>query len=1110
MKFRSFMIPVLVLAGCLLAAGPSLASDPVMAQPDHQDMRLLRNPDIHGDMIVFTYAGNLWTVGSTGGQAQRLTSSEGYQSQPKFSPDGRTIAFSGNYDGNNDVYVIPSAGGEPTRMTYHPGWDRVIDWQNDGRSVRFQSSRQSHTGRDLQLFTVALEGGLPRPLPLPTGGLSSYSPDGNQIAYNRISRENRTWKRYKGGMAQDIWLYDFGANTTEQITDWVGTDNYPMWQGRTIYFTSDRGGNLQIWAHDLDSGKDRQLTHHSEYDVKFPSQGPGAIVYECGGWLWVLDLKTEKNTKLKIALFSDNVTARSKLKTVDKLIDGGGIGPDANRAVFSARGDVFTVPAEKGPVRNLTQTPGIRERAPVWSPDGKQIAYLSDAGRTDKPRSGYEVYLRPADGKGTETQLTDKDFAWPQSLVWSPDSKYLLLNDAAMNLWLITADGGKIKKIDQGIAGAIHDFAWSPESDWVVYSRSEENDFNSIFLFNIDTGKVNQVTTNFTNDTSPCFDDEGDYLFFASARNFNPTLGGYDLKPIWANMDGLYVVPLREDVEHPFPPESDEVEVKSDDDKDTDKDTDKDGDKEDKDEDQDDDDGGVIIDLDGLADRTIALDVPPSNYFNLSFTGGKLFYLVRPFTAGGGRGNQRATTSLKFYDMKDREEKTVLKKCGGYDLSADGKKVFYNSGGTFGIVDAKADQKPADEPLRTGDMKAQVDPRAEWREMFRDAWRQEKDFFYDPGMHGADWDHLYERYGQLVPYVAHGADFSYLLGELIGELNCSHSYVRPGDMPRPDRVGVGLLGCNFTLDRENEMYRFGHIFTDRDWNGGTELPLAQPGLDIKPDDYLLAVNGVELKAPTNPFSLLVDTAGKDVFLKVGPEPDGKNSREISVVPVASERNMRYEAWVQNNRRRVDELSGGRIGYLHMPNTAVGGQQGFAKGYYPNLRKEGLIIDERFNGGGFIPDFFMNILRQKMANLWKPRYGQDWRSPGTAFLGHMAMLSNGYAGSGGDALPYYFKYYDLGPVIGTRTWGGLVGISGGLHLMDGGAVTVPTFGIFDVNGKWDVENHGVDPDIEIDNLPDQEIDGRDPQLEKAVAVLLQKIKAEPVKVPTIKKFPRNKQ
>jgi tricorn protease len=462
-----------------------------------------------------------------------------------------------------------------------------------------------------------------------------------------------------------------------------------------------------------------------------------------------------------------------------------------------------------------------------------------------------------------------------------------------------------------------------------------------------------------------------------------------------------------------------------------------------------------------------------------------------------------------MFDMAERKAKEVLPKVAGYTMSADGKKILYSNSGNFGIIDAAAEQKPAEEPLRTDEMQAKVDPRAEWRQMFRDAWRQERDFFYDPGMHGVDWDHMYERYGQMVPFVAHGADFSYLLGEMIGELNSSHSYVRPGDMPRPKDVGTGLLGCTFELDRESDRYRFGRIFSERDWNSDIPTPLNQPGQEVRDEDYLLAVDGVDLTAGTNPYSLFENKVGRQVVLTIGPNPDGKDSREITVVPIAEDEDLRYEAWVQANRRRVDELSDGRIGYLHMPNTAVGGQVGFAKGYYPNLRREGLIIDERFNGGGFIPDFFMNILRQKLVNLWKPRYGQDWRTPGTAFLGHMAMISNGYAGSGGDALPYYFKYYDLGEVVGTRTWGGLVGISRGIGLMDGGQVTFPEFGLFDVNGEWNVENHGVDPTIEIDNLPHEEIAGRDPQLEKTVEVLLKKIKEQPVKAPQPGNFPRDK-
>ncbi len=1096
---------LIVLCALGLAAAPAaLAADPVEAAPDFTDARLLRMPDIHGDTIVFVYAGDLWTVPTGGGQAVRLTGSVGYLSQPKFSPDGRSIAFTGNYDGNEDAYMVPVGGGEPVRLTWHPGYDRVIDWQPDGKSVRFQSGRESRTGRDLQLFTVSAAGGLPERMILPTGGLSSYSPDGGRIAFNRISRELRTWKRYKGGMAQDVWVYDFGKNDTQRLTDWIGTDNFPMWHGETIYFTSDRTGRLQIWAHDLKTGQQRQVTNHDEYDVKHPSLGPDSIVYENGGWLYVLDLATEKSRKVTVTLRSDNTAARPGLRPVADLIGGGDLAPDAKRAVFEARGDIFTVPAEKGDVRNLTATPGIRERDAVWSPDGRQVAYLSD-------RSGeYQVCLRAADGSGDEKQLTKKTEAWQYGVAWSPDSKHLLMSDAAMNLWLIDADSGALKKIDQGISDDIQQFAWSHDSGWVSYSKAEANGFRSIFLYQLDGGKVQRVTSDFTDDSAPCFDDEGKYLFFASSRNFNPTLGGFDLNPIWADMDGLYVVTLRADLPNPFPPESDEVEIKE-------EGEDKDEDEDKKDEKKDDADEKekkkeaepLVIDVEGLADRMVALDVDPGNYLGLEFADGKLFYLSRPFTPGGGRGNGRATAAIKVYDLKEREEKTVLSPADGFTLSADGKKLLYGAKGSFGIIDAKAEQKPAEKPLRTGELEARVDPRAEWRQMFRDAWRQERDFFYDPGMHGVDWQHMYERYGQLIPYVSHGADFSYVVGELIGELNSSHSYVRSGDMPRPERVGTGLLGADFGLDTGSGRYTLARILTERDWNGGSEAPLHVPGNEVNPGDVLLKVDGVELKAPLNPYSLFEGKVGKQVVLELAAKADGKDSRTITVVPIADESDLRYEAWVQGNRRKVDELSDGKIGYLHLPNTAVGGQQGFAKGYYPNLRKDGLIIDERFNGGGFIPDFFMNILRQKLVNLWKPRHGQDWRTPGTAFLGHLAMISNGYAGSGGDALPYYFKYYELGPVIGTRTWGGLVGISRGITLMDGGGVTFPEFGLFNTQGQWDVENYGVDPTIPIDNLPHEEIAGRDPQLEKAVEVLLQKIKDEPVEVPTVGSFPRDK-
>lgn len=1097
-------------AAAVPAAVPS--PDPVLAEPDFSDARLLRFPDIHGDLIVFTYAGDLWTVPSSGGEARRLTAAPGFTSQAKFSPDGRRIAFSGNYDGNNDAYVVDAGGGEPRRLTWHPSFDRVIDWQPDGKDIRIQSGRESNTGRDLQLFTVPVGGGLPQKMILPTAGLSSYAPDGGKIAFNRVTTENRTWKRYKGGWAPDVWIYDFAANKSERITDWEGSDNFPMWQGDTIWYTSDRTGRLQIWAYDTKAKQHRQVTFHEEYDVKNPSQGPGAIVYENGGWLYVLDLATEKTRKVTVSLHSDRVLTRPAIKSVDGLITSADVAPDAKRVVFAARGDLFTVPAEKGDVRNLTATPGVRDLAPSWSPDGKQMAWLSD--RTGE----YEIWLMAADGRGEARQLTRGAATYKLRLDWSPDGKQLAVNDADMNLWLVDASSGEMKKVDQSTSGEIDSWSWAPRGGWLAYAKGEANGFRSIFLYEVAGGRTHRVTTDFTDDSAPCFDDKGDYLFFVSGRHFSPTLGGYDLNPLWTNQDGIYVATLRADVAHPFPPQSDEVGAEADKGDDAkgdakDEGAGKDARKGDKKDKGARDEKPIVIQTEGLIDRQVALDVPSGNYASLQFADGKLFYLSRPFTAGGGGGDDdegpRGSASVMVFDMKEREAKSALEKADGFALSADGKQMLYRAGGKYGLVEAKAEQKPSDKPLRTGEMEARVEPRAEWQEMFRDAWRQERDFFYDPGMHGVDWDHMYRRYGQLVPYVAHGADFAWVLGELISELNCSHTYVNAGDVPDSPKVGTGLLGATFALDTGSGRYRFGRIFDQRDWNTDTATPLHAPGITVAADEYLLAVDGVDLKSPMNPYSLFENKVGRQVVLKVGKSADGKGSREVTVEPIANDGDLRYEAWVQANRARVDKLSGGRIGYLHLPNTAVGGQIGFAKGYYPNLRKEGLIIDERFNGGGFIPDFFMNILRQKLVNLWKPRYGQDWRTPGTAFAGHMAMVSNGYAGSGGDALPYYFKYYELGPVIGTRTWGGLVGISRGLGLMDGGGVTFPEFGLFNTQGQWEVEGHGVEPTIDLDNLPEDEIAGRDPQLEKAVEVLLQKIKDEPVQVPTSAPFPRDK-
>jgi len=1083
-RLLPFAVLVTLLATIILAA-----------EPDPGDMRLLRNPDISATQIVFTHGGDLWIVSRDGGEARRLTSDIGWEFQPKFSPDGRQIAFSGQYDGNTDVFVMPSEGGEPRQLTWHPLSDRVIDWQPDGATVRFQSSRASFTRRQAQLWTVPVSGGLPRELPLPEGGLSSWSPDGKQLAYNRISRENRTWKRYTGGMAQNIWIHDFTTGKTRQVTDWPGTENFPMWHGSTIYFTSDRTGRLQIWAYDIPTGKFRQVTHHDTYDVKYPSLGPDAIVYENGGRLWVLDLATEQTRRVRIGLHDDNVRARPRWRDVSDWITDAGVGPDAKRTVFSARGDLFTVPQEKGDVRQLTADSGVNDIKPAWSPDGRWLAWFSD-------RDGdYELFVRPADGTGDPQQLTHKSDTYYTSLLWSHDSNSLLLHDAAMRLVIVDRRSGKARTVSKCTYRRGLDAAWSPDDRWIAFAANGDNEFGSIFLFGLDGGKTTRVTTGFTDDGSPVFDPDGKYLYFTSARHFEPRFGNYDMHPFWTRQDGLYLVTLQADAPRPFPPESDEVAVTGDE-KDPDKDKDKGKGKDEKDKQGDEDSRKATrIDTDGIGERLVALDVPAGNYGSLQAAAGKLFYT----DSGVGGPEGAMSTTLKMFDMKERKSETVLADVDGFELAADGEHLLVVSGGKFAVVDAAPDQS-LDKILPTDKLRARIEPRQEWREIFADAWRLERHFFYDPGMQGLDWRHVREMYGQLVPYVNDRRDLDYLLGEMIGELGVGHSYVRHGDNPKVQHVGVGLLGCDFQPDAKAGRYRLVNILARRDWNGKQRTPLFGPGIDVHEGDYLLAVDGRELKVPTNPFALFEDKVDKQVVLKLSDRPDGKNAREVTVRPIRSDTGLRYVRWVEHNRELVAKLSDGKVGYIHLPDTSISGVQAFAKMYYPQLRLQGLVIDERYNSGGFIPDFIMNILRQKYVSFWKPRYGRVWRTPGSAFDGPLVMVSNHYAGSGGDALPYFFQQYKLGKVVGTRTWGGLIGMSRSVPLMDGGQVTFPEFRIFSTEGKWVVENHGVEPDIVVDDLPEDIAAGRDPQLETAVRQVLRQLpKRKPV--PPTPKFPR---
>jgi tricorn protease len=1108
---------------CALALTVIAAAGTLQAAPEG---RLMRFPDINGNKIVFTYGGDLWLVPSQGGLASRLTTHPGFEAMAKFSPDGKQIAFTGSYDGNGDVFVIPAEGGEPKRLTFDPAADMVLGWYPTGDKVLFRSSMQAKTNpgpRYNRLYLVDVKGGFPEVLPLFEGGLTSYSPDGKKIAYNRMETEARTWKRYAGGMQQDIWLYDFEKNTAEKLTDYNGFDGFPMWYQNSIYFISDREHTMNIFCLDLDSRKVRKITNYDTFDVKWPSLGGDAIVYENGGFLYVLDLKTEKTKKIDVEIPSDKVLARPTFKKVGPMVSDMGVSRTGKRAVFEARGDIYTVPAEKGDWRNITRTQGIRERAPAWSPDGKWIAYLSD-------KSGeYEIYLKDPENKKDEVEISKGYKGWPWGLLWSPDSKKIAFSDQTYTLYYIDIDQKDLKKIDKSDMGDINGASWSPDSKWLAYYKVGDNHFGSLYIYSVAGDKVNRVTDGFYDDYNPVFDPDGKYLYFFSNRSWYPQMSRFEDNFTYVLASDICVLTLQADTASPLAPESDEEEVVKPEEKkdegaakdakkeetkkdakkgaaDKGKDADKDKAKDKETEKPKD----VKIDFEGLANRIVALPVDPANYFGLTAASGAIYYVKLPeMPTMSEEGETPSSAQLMTFDMKKREAKEVLAGIDGYDLSADGKKILYKAKQTFGIIDAAAGKKVGDGKIETGGLEMKVDPMAEWAQEYNEAWRLERDFFYDPNMHGVDWPGMKERYAPLVASVAHREDLNYIIGELISELNSSHTYVGGGDQPMANRINVGLLGCDYEVDKASGRYKIAKIFTGRNWDKQCIAPLAQPGIGVKEGDYLIAVNGTELKLPATPYSLMENTTDKQVVIKVAKDASGKDAKEYTVVPVGNESWLRYNDWVEGNRKKVSDATGGKVGYIHVPNTSIIGLNEFVRSFYPQYNKEGLIIDVRYNSGGMVPDFFIERLSREVLSLWARREGKSFVTPSTAPLGRMVCLINGYAGSGGDAFPYYFREKGLGPLIGTTTWGGLIGFSRGITLMDGGFISMPDFGQYNLKGEYDVERVGVKPDIEVDNAPDQVVKGHDPQLEKAIEVVLQEIKENPVKLPERPPYPIKK-
>jgi tricorn protease len=1113
----------LFLCICTVAPKQGVSAASAAEQAPAGPTKLLRYADISKDAVVFSYAGDLWTASRQGGAARRLTTGPSDKLYPKFSPDGKWIAFTAAYDGNPDVYVIPSDGGEPKRLTFHPSNDIVLGWTPDGKNVLFRSDRMSAPPqRTTRLFLVSLQGGLPTVLPVPRGDLTTFSPDGNKIAYIETSQENRTWKRYRGGWSLPIAIYDLKKNTYEELPKTNGMDMFPMWHGNTIYFISDRNGLMNLYSYDLGSKQTKKLTEYDEYDIKWPSMGPDAIVYENGGLLYEYSLQSGSARNIPIEVRAEDLEARPEFKNVAKNIASFGLSPSGARAVLEARGNVFTVPAEHGSIRNLSsEHSSVHELNPTWSPDGKWIAYLSDQ------TGEYELYVRPQMG-GSENRITADGGVYRNGPVWSPDSQKLLYWDKLHKLWWVSVEGKKPVQVDQGDYGDISDGSWSPDSAWIAYSKADRRGAGRMYLYSLEQKKATRISAGVYNDSNPVFDPDGKYIFFFSQRYFFPSTGQLDRSFNYYTADGVFALTLKSDEPSLFKPQSDE-EKGADKDKEKDKDKDKDkkdetksGGKQDKDEVAKKDEKKeptkeeavkpIQVDLAGIENRVAPAPIAGGIYSNLAARKGKIFYLAQPQEArAAGTDEDKAPRNvLHVFDLEKREDKELLTAIDAYDLDKDGKKVIYKAGQVYGIQDTEPGKaKTGQGKLDFASLQVEIDPRQEWRQMYHEAWRIERDFYWDPAMTGHNWEQIGKRYEALLPWVAHRTDLNYLLGEMIAELNTSHTYVGGGDQPDYPHLGVGMLGADFEVD--GGYYRIARIYPGENWKEETRSPLTEPGLKVKTGDYLIAVNGVETKSSQDVYAYFQNLAEKIVTLKINSKPSADGAWEINVKPSGNENGVRYLAWIEANRKRVAEATGGRIGYMHVPDTFISGVIAFDKELNAELDKDGIIVDERDNSGGFIPDFYTEKLKRELLAVVAPRDTKDIPWPPVAIYGPKVMIVNELAGSGGDAFPWFFRREKIGPIVGTRTWGGLVGIGGVQPLRDGGAVTAPGFGFWstDNGGEWVVENHGVDPDYVVPQRPDLVVSGHDPQLEKAIELAKEALKTyKPI--PRRPKYPEVKQ
>jgi tricorn protease len=1075
----------------------SLAAAAFCAGAAAGQTKLLRFPDIYKDKVVFTYAGDLWTVSSHGGTASRLTAHPGLELFAKFSPDGRWIAFTGQYDGDEQVYVMPATGGVPRQLTFYPargplpprwGYDnQVYGWTPDGKSVVFRSLRDGWDHSDSRIYTVPVTGGLAEPLPMPISGGADLSPDGKQVVYTPFARDFRTWKRYRGGWTQDLWIFDLATHHIRKITDTPWTERDPMWIGGKIYFDSDRTGTLNLYSYDLASGATAQLTDGTHWDVRWPSaDADGQIVYEQAGELNVFDTRAGKGAQVRhlaIDVPGDGLDTRPSQVSAAGQIEDAALSPRGERVVVVARGDVFNAPIDKGVTRNLTRSSNAHDKAARWSPDGRRIAFLSD-------RSGEEeVYVVDALGAGVPEQLTTGGKAMRYDPEWSPDGKRLAFSDKDGRLWVVTLAGKQLTEVAHDPRGEIRAYAWSPGGDHLAFSLSNPSGFRSLWIWSVGDGQLRRITDPQFHAGDPAWDPKGDYLYYLSARSFLPQLDSFDLNFAEDRNFGIFAVALRKDVANPFPPEEDTVTLADE--------TKESGKKPDAKPEGDGKPAPTRIDFDGLASRVVRVPVPFDNYGSLNAADGRLIFVKRPPNTFGEAPYKPA---LQIFTFKDRKVFTLAEGVGDYALSQDGRKALVLQDGQLSVYDATQAGKEK-QTIDTGGLVVDRVPTEEWAEVFREAWRRYRDFFYVDTMNGYDWEALRRQYEPLIAYAGHRSDVNYVIGEMIAELNNSHSYVAGGDLALPPRPKVALPGARFELDRAAGRYRIARIFAGQNEEELYRSPLTELGGGVTTRGYVLAIDGEDLAADDNPYRLLRHKADRPVRLTVNSRPVLAGAREVTFRPIDTEEHLIYLDWVSRNREQVTRLSGGRIGYLHLPDMGEDGMREFVKWYFGQIRKEGLIVDVRNNGGGFISPMLLERLARHPLGMDYGRTDADPQTyPPEVFYGPMACLINEGSGSDGDIFPYMFRQLGLGVLIGVRTWGGVVGINDHGPMIDGGQIFVPEAGSVSLDGKWIIEGHGVDPDIVVENDVPAVLAGRDPQLERGVAEVLKQLQEHPKKFP----------